>query len=250
MHGLRVLLYHSISADGARDRLTVSRRQLEQQFDYLRRKGYTAILLSDLIAYCDGKKTLPPNPVLITFDDGFLNNVDIAYPLAKQYGIKINLFVVPVFMKQGRYREEPCLQPEDIEQLDPSLVEIGLHSYDHSNYTDLVPAEIAADLERCLYSLQQMGIPYQPCLAYPFGAWPRRKDEAQDGFFELLEQKGIRLAFRIGNRINRLPLGQKFLIQRLDIRGNESFLRFRMSMAFGKKFLGMPGLAARIKSWA
>jgi len=219
---------------------------LEQQFSYLRRKGYTAILLSDLIAYCEGGKPLPRNPVLVTFDDGFLNNIKIAYPLAKDYGIKINLFVVPVFMKRGGYRNEPCLQPEDIERLDPALVEIGLHSYSHPNYTYLLPAEIEADLDRCLYSLQQMGIPYQPCLAYPFGAYPRRNDEAQSGFFELLEQKGIRLAFRIGNRVNALPLRQKFLIQRLDIRGDEPFFFFRWSLAFGKKFFRLPGFLRRV----
>jgi len=240
MRGLRVLLYHSISGDGQRDGLTVSHRQLEQQFSYLQSRGYTTILLSDLIAYCDGLKPLPPNPVLITFDDGFLNNVEIAYPLAKKYGIKINLFVVPVFMKRGGYRQERCLQPEDLEGLDPGLVEIGLHSYDHSNYTDLPPAEIEANIDRCVYSLQQMGISYQPCLAYPYGAYPKRRDEVQDGFFHLLEQKGIRLAFRIGNRINPLPFRQKFLIQRLDIRGDEPFLQFQLSLAFGKKLFRVP----------
>ena len=235
MRNLRVLLYHSLSRDGRRDALTVSENQLEQQFRYLREKGYSAISLSELIDYCDGKRPLPPNPVLITFDDGFRNNAEIAYPLAKKYGQKINLFVVPYFIRRGTYRQEPCLLPADFDEMDADVVEIGLHSFSHSNYADLLPGEIAADIERCLYSMQQMGIPYQPCFAYPFGAYPRRDDEAQQGMFRILEEKGIRLAFRIGNRINPLPFRQKFLIQRLDIRGNHSFFRFRMKLAFGKK---------------
>jgi peptidoglycan/xylan/chitin deacetylase (PgdA/CDA1 family) len=202
MRGLRVLLYHNVSADGRRDDLTVSSSQLEEQFQYLQQAGYTSIGFSDLIAYCDQSKPLPPKPVLVTFDDGFRNNATIAYPLAKKYGIKINLFVVPLFIRAGGYRSNPCLQPDDLEELDPSLVEVGLHSYAHANYAKLHPAEIANDIERCLYTMDEMGISYQPCLAYPFGAFPKRQREAQDKLFEILQEKGIRLAFRIGNSRN------------------------------------------------
>ena len=255
MPRLRVLLYHSISADGTRDDLTVSAAQLEAQFQHLRRRGYNSILLSDLIAYYDRGRALPPKPVLITFDDGFLNQVTIAYPLAKKYRMKINLFVIPFFIRTGGYRATPCVQPADLENMDPALVEVGLHSYAHLSYADLRPEEIEFDIDRCLDTLQEMGIAYQPCLAYPFGAFPRgrylgrflgwgfgRDDGRRPGphfgrqnLFELLQRKGIRLAFRIGNRLNPLPLREKFLIQRIDVRGDESLVRFRLSLGFGRK---------------
>lgn len=244
MPRLRVLLYHSISADGSRDDLTVSAAQLEEQFRHLRRRGYNSILLSDLIAYYDRGTPLPPKPVLITFDDGFLNQATVAYPLAKTYRMKINLFVIPFFIRTGGYRATPCVQPADLEKLDPAFVEVGLHSFAHLSYADLPPEEIEFDIDRCLDTLQEMGIAYQPCLAYPFGAFPRgreRFDVRHSGrpkrqkLFELLQRKGIRLAFRIGNRLNPLPLREKFLIQRIDVRGDESLARFRLSLGFGKK---------------
>ncbi|HEV2482793.1 MAG TPA: polysaccharide deacetylase family protein [Puia sp.] len=231
MPRLRVLLYHSISADGSRDDLTVSAAQLEAQFQHLRRRGYNSILLSDLIAYYERRRSLPPKPVLITFDDGFLNHVTVAYPLAKKYRMKINLFVIPFFIRTGGYRSTPCAQPADLEKMDPALVEVGLHSYAHLSYADLHPEEIEFDIDRGLQTLQEMGIAYQPCLAYPFGAFPR----GPQNLFELLQRKGIRLAFRIGNRINSLPLREKFLIQRIDVRGDESLVRFRLSLGFGRK---------------
>jgi len=243
---LRVLMYHSVSVDGRRDDLTVSDAQLEEHFHYLRSKGYNTILLSDLIAQYDQNRPLPPNPVLITFDDGFRNNIEVAYPLAKKYGVKINLFLVPSFMIAGGYRDEACARAEEIKGLDPAFVEVGLHSYAHSSYASLVPSKIEADVERCLSSLTAMGINYQPCIAYPYGAYPRRKGYDQDRLFEILEEKGIRLAFRIGNRINRIPLRNRFLIQRLDIRGDETFLLFRLSLSMGKKLLGLPKLIALI----
>ena len=235
---LRVLMYHSVSDNGREDALTVSRTQLEAHFQHLHSNGYHPILLSELIAYYDHNHPLPPKPVLITFDDGFLDNYQVAYPLAEKYRMKINFFVVPAFIISGTYREQACMQPGELRQLDPSLVEIGLHSYSHSSYAALTPSGIAADLDRCRASLMAMGLSYQPCLAYPYGAYPRRKGLDQTRLFEMLEEKGVRLAFRIGNRINSLPLRNKFLIQRLDIRGDESFQLFQASLRFGRKRIG------------
>lgn len=237
--GLRVLMYHSVSGNGHRDALTVDREQLESHFQYLHSEGYTTILLSELIAYCDHEQPLPKNPVLITFDDGFRDNYEIAYTLAKNYGVKINFFLVPAFIRKGEYRDIPCLRAEDIQKLDPRVVEIGLHSYDHQSYADLFPSRIEKDIDKCMLELKEMGIRFQPCLAYPYGAYPRRKGYDRTRLFEILEEKGIRLAFRIGNRINPLPVRNKFLIQRLDIRGDEPLSTFKLSLAFGRKLFGL-----------
>jgi len=235
---LRVLMYHSISANGHRDALTVPVEVLEEQFRYLREEGYSSILLSELISYHDQGKPLPSNPVLISFDDGFKDNYELAYPLAKKYGLKINLFLVPSFIWKGRYQEKPCLQPEDLEAMDPDLVEVGLHSYDHQSYNSLVPWGIGVDIERSISAMEGWGIRFQPCLAYPYGAFPRRKGYDQARLFEIMEEKGIRLAFRIGNRVNRLPLRKRFLVQRLDIRGDETMRAFRLHLRYGKKKTG------------
>jgi len=229
-------MYHSISGTGQRDGLTVDAGQLEAQFCYLRTHGYTTILFSDLIAAMEGERPLPEKAVLITFDDGFRNNYEIAYPLARQYCIRINLFVVPAFIHKGEYNGIPCLTAKDIQDMNPDLVEIGLHSFDHRSYAGLSAFRLAADIELSMEALKAMDIPYQPCLAYPFGAYPRRKGLDQSRLFEILEDKGISLAFRIGNRINRFPLRNRFLVQRLDITGYDSLKSFRWSLIYGKKW--------------
>jgi peptidoglycan/xylan/chitin deacetylase (PgdA/CDA1 family) len=228
-------MYHSVSGNGHRDGLTVDSGQLEEHFLHLQSEGYSTIGLSELIAFYDQGRSLPENPVLITFDDGFLNNYEIAYPLAQKYQVKINLFLVPAFILVGSYRGERCLGMEEINRMDPSLVEYGLHSFDHRSYAGLTPIGVEQDIDRCLSAMDGLGIPYQPCLAYPYGAYPRRNGHDRDQLFSALEKNGLRLAFRIGNRINRLPLRDRFLIQRLDIRGDESLRSFRLSLAYGKK---------------
>ncbi|MBS1661156.1 MAG: polysaccharide deacetylase family protein [Bacteroidetes bacterium] len=237
MKKLRILMYHSVSDNGLRDGLTVDTQQLEQHFHYLWSNNYKSVLLSDLLACHEQKKPLPEKAVLITFDDGFRNNYELAYPLAKKYQLKLNFFLVPAFIKQGAYREKPCLSAAELQKMDPAVVEFGLHSFDHQGYDHMQPAEIEYDLDNCIEAFHEMGVPVQPCLAYPYGAWPRKVLQ-QSRFFEILEESGIRLAFRIGNRINRFPIHNRFLLERIDVRGDESFHTFKLSLSFGKKRTG------------
>jgi hypothetical protein len=53
-------------------------------------------------------------------------------------------------------------------------------------------------------------------------------------FFTILEKKGIKMAFRIGNRVNSFPLKSKFEMQRIDIKGQDTLLKFKWKLKIGK----------------
>jgi hypothetical protein len=53
----------------------------------------------------------------------------------------------------------------------------------------------------------------------------------------IFKSHGIQFAFRIGNRINKLFLKDKYLIQRINITGNETLWKFKLMCRFGKKWL-------------
>jgi peptidoglycan/xylan/chitin deacetylase (PgdA/CDA1 family) len=233
-------MYHKVSANGYSDYLTVPAQQLEAQFQYLQQEGYTPILLSDLVNYVRQAKPLPPKPVLITFDDGYRDNYTIMYPLLKKYGMKAGIFIVPTFLQTElhTYNEKQqgnaYLQLNDIMAMDRQLVEYGLHSYDHKNYKTLTPQQLDQDIARTRAMLFTLNIPFQPCLAFPYGAYPKRAPVKQRLFFNTLVDNNIALAFRIGNRLNPLPLRNPLLIQRLDIRGDDPFSRFVHLIKKGK----------------
>ncbi|MFT3825117.1 MAG: polysaccharide deacetylase family protein [Chitinophagaceae bacterium] len=235
---LRVLMYHKISGDGTGDFLTVPSEQLEAQFLFLQKNGYTPVLLSDLVAFTEHHQPLPPNPVLITFDDGYRNNYTVMYPLLEKYGMKANIFLVATFLQHDDIPEEEkndeYLSVYDIRAMNPALVEYGLHSLDHKSYKELTPAEMDTDIVKSKALLKKLGIDFQPCLAFPYGAYPKRDQAKQYEFFETLRFNNISMAFRIGNRLNTLPLRNPLLVQRLDIRGDTSSQKFTRLLAKGK----------------
>lgn len=95
---LPVIMYHSILKDSSRHgSYVLSPTQLESDLQYLKENGYTAISVSELIAYTsDPFASLPEKPVLLTFDDGFFNNYTYAYPLLQQYDMKAVFSIIGV----------------------------------------------------------------------------------------------------------------------------------------------------------
>lgn len=90
-----ILMYHSILRDSARQgKYVISPAVLAADLDALQEKGYTAVTVSDLLAYVQDGADLPEKPVMITFDDGYYNNYIYAYPLLKQRGMKAVVSII------------------------------------------------------------------------------------------------------------------------------------------------------------
>lgn len=95
---LPVLCYHRIgSADGISKtgfapNFSASPDNFEQQIVYLC-KHLSPISASDLKQFIEGRRRLPPHPVLITFDDGYKDNATIAWPVLRKRGIPAIVFV-------------------------------------------------------------------------------------------------------------------------------------------------------------
>lgn len=131
-----VVMYHSVLKDEAyHGKYVISPNEFESDLKYLKKHGYTTILLKDLIAYTQGAK-LPEKPILITFDDGYYNNYLYAFDIAKQYGCK---FVIsPIVRYTDLYTDAPdenayyshATWQELEEMVDSGLVEVQNHSYD------------------------------------------------------------------------------------------------------------------------
>src|SRR4051794_39949348 len=97
---LPVLMYHSVTASGPVDYLTIRAADLEQHLQYLQQEGYTTISTQQLLDCQYARQPLPPKPVLLTFDDGYHDNFTLLYPLLVKYRMKALIFLVASLVKQ------------------------------------------------------------------------------------------------------------------------------------------------------
>jgi peptidoglycan/xylan/chitin deacetylase (PgdA/CDA1 family) len=99
--GVPVVMYHSVGpprADWIWNYLTTSVNVFEAQMKLLVERGWTAITLADLHAHMSKGAKLPPKPVVLTFDDGYLDNWVYAYPVIKQYNLHAVVWMTTDFV--------------------------------------------------------------------------------------------------------------------------------------------------------
>lgn len=89
-----ILMYHNITDKTTGDKYTVTAAELESDLKYICGNGYTAVGLNDLIAYTEGKGSLPEKPIVLTFDDGYESVYAIGLPLFKKYCCKAVVGVI------------------------------------------------------------------------------------------------------------------------------------------------------------
>lgn len=121
---LPILMYHHVVPDGEPcNDMTITAGRLEEDLAWLEEQGYTTVLPRELAA----GTPLPEKPVLITFDDGYRSNYDLAFPLLKQYQAKAAIALMGFMQDVGA---ESFLSWEMCREMEASgLVEIGSHTY-------------------------------------------------------------------------------------------------------------------------
>lgn len=105
---LPILMYHHIQPeDIAKSKgqtgLTVTPTFLGSHVDYLQQHGYHIIRIQDLVNFFNSNTALPSKPILLTFDDGYQDFYDYAYPILKNKNAFGTLFVPTGLMENNDY---------------------------------------------------------------------------------------------------------------------------------------------------
>ena len=93
MRPVPVLMYHHINHHKG-DMVTITPEVFEGQMEYLYRAGYRTLKIDELITYINGGLTLTQKAVVVTFDDGWLDNYMYAFPVLKKYKINATVFLI------------------------------------------------------------------------------------------------------------------------------------------------------------
>ena len=172
------LMYHGVGDQTwGFEELFVRPADLEAQLQYIRDNGYTTIHFSDLAQVDTIQK-----PVLLTFDDGYVDNYTELYPLLQKYNAKATVFVVtgalgvnPNFMTWEQAKE----------MSDSGLVSIQSHTVTHRDLTSLTAEEQRRELAQAkLDIVRNIGRePYVLC--YPTGFYNWDTLNAMEGLYAM-----------------------------------------------------------------
>jgi len=198
---LRVLMYHKVNdVDG--NPVTVAPALFDEQMAQLRELGYRAVSLDDVLAHYLEGAPLPAGAVLITFDDGYLDNLENAVPILERHGYPAVLFVPIGYLEERRPLPHDehlasrgivnrTLDWAQLAELEASGVRVESHGIGHRPLADLEVDEAAREITLSKLRLEaRLGRPVR-AFAYVKGS----EAHYRPVHLSLLKQAGYDLAF-------------------------------------------------------
>ena len=129
--GIPVLYYHSVR-ESADNEVTITPELLRTQLQYIRDEGYVTLTLSELKAYILNNSPIPAKSILITFDDGYMDNYDKAFPILKDLNMVATIFCIASNLDGTYY-----LSNEAIIEMSNYGIDIESHTVTHPKLNEM-----------------------------------------------------------------------------------------------------------------
>ena len=160
-----VLNYHQIN--NSFTPLAVPVNDFDAQMSYLSEQGYVTITPDELAEGLEGNLNLPEKPVLITFDDGYIDNYTNAFPILKKYGFRATIFIIPGFTSQN----PKYMTWEQLKEMEQNGIVMQSHTLNHKALEELPDDEIRSELLNSKLILEEQLGHEINFLAYPTGTY-------------------------------------------------------------------------------
>ena len=105
----------------------------EAEMKELKDKGITVISMQDLLAWKRGEKNIPPRAAVVTFDDGWKSQYEVAWPIMKKFGYPFTLFIYTEGVRGGTLGGGEAITWEQLADMRDNGVDIQAHSATHQD---------------------------------------------------------------------------------------------------------------------
>ena len=211
-----IIYYHDIVPDG--EGFSYQKTEISlfaEQIKYIARQGIKTYTFYDLQ---QNPGYLNEKGLIISFDDGYLSNYTMAFPVFAKYGVKFNIFV------EGRAvsaQNEEYLTEDQIRELYHSgLVGFGAHTWTHFDCLSISDSSFDTEITKeNEYLCSILNVERITDFCFPYGNYDRR-------VLSYLDQKGV--YERIYTSDNRKPesLGNSVVCGRIAIENNDTLQNF------------------------
>jgi peptidoglycan/xylan/chitin deacetylase (PgdA/CDA1 family)/2-polyprenyl-3-methyl-5-hydroxy-6-metoxy-1,4-benzoquinol methylase len=217
-----VLMYHSVADDGpaALTRFRLTPAAFASQMAWLRANGFHAIGSEQLERFIASRQPFVGRPVLITFDDGFQNFADHAWPTLRANDLTAEVFLVTDLVGESAQWDAdsgpptPLMDVGTVRRLSAEGAFFGSHLATHRAIDGLSSSDLAAELLRSRMFIERWTSRPTTAFAAPFSATDRRLGR-------LAKECGYRIGF--GGRHGPADLDcDPIDLPRIEIRGDRS----------------------------
>ena len=158
--GVRILTYHRVN-DETSNYVTVPVRLFEEQINYLASEGFKTITLTDLL---NGQ--YDERSIVITFDDGFGDNFENAFPILKRYGFQATIFCITNKINKLGY-----LDLSEIKEMNHAGFSFGSHTNSHLHLASLGREQKWKEITSSKKILEDMLGTEISFFCYPYGEY-------------------------------------------------------------------------------
>ena len=222
---LPILCYHHVGAPKkslGHQRLWISKERFTEQMRYLSQSGYRGMTLRDAAAVWAEKGCLS-RAVVVTFDDGYKNFYESAFPILCRYGFPATVFAVTGKVgdtsRWDLESAEELMNWGELRDLQQSGTEIGSHTVTHPRLTQIPVDDAKREIENSRDALEQELGSAVSSFAYPYGDW-------SDAVARLAQQARYRLACSTARGNLHRP-GDLYHLKRVPVDEFTGLRRFR-----------------------
>lgn len=176
-----VLMYHKIPDQpiNSEHKIYVTKSNFKKHLDFFKSRGFETLTFSDLALFRTGRRRFqefPKKPLILTFDDGYQDNLLNASPLLKEYNYRAQIFLLADSeINSNRWDQTGSEPPHEIisgadrKKWLSSQFEVGSHGFSHKRITTLSEQEALCELRESKKSLEsELGLVVN-CFAFTYG---------------------------------------------------------------------------------
>lgn len=212
----RVVMLHQVTPDAAASGMNMPPAKFEQLLQYLVKKKATFCFVSELDQFKDQS-----NVFALSFDDGFLDNYQYAYPLLKKYNVKATIYLATQIVGIEKLNEAQIH-----EMADSGVIEFGAHTQHHVNLLKLSDEEAFAEIQASKNDVEAL-VGKCPSFAYPFGRFNEKHQQ-------MAKVIGFKNAVSTRKQVEAYTAANQFNIPRVSTHGAMNALQMRIALAKGR----------------
>jgi len=224
---LPILCYHATPQNRTqiKSKYDVSADSLARHLDLLADSGWTTITLEALRR----RVPLPPRAIMLTFDDGYANNLAGAFELLKKRDMHATWFIATAHVGGGARHsgvstfDHPTLSAGDLQALHAGGMAVGSHTASHRSLLSLSHSEIHEELLASKLWLEDLLSTRVDSIAYPYGSY-------NEAAISIAREIGFELGFTTRSGVNSLET-PRLEFRRLTIFSDDDVARFARKLS-------------------